>query len=74
LVRVSALISAATVERATGPVIRIRPPVANSISIALPVTGSAIVDPGSAADAIATGENTEADGAGPQSSRRQRNN
>ena len=74
LARVRALISADTVERLTGPVIRIRPPVASSISIALPVTGATVVDTRSAADAIATGENTEADGAGPQSSRHQRNN
>ena len=73
LARVRALISADTVERLTGPVIRIRPPVASSISIALAQTG-AVVDTASAPAAIATGENTEADGAGPQNSRRQRNN
>ena len=72
LARVRALISAATVERLTGPVIRIRPPVASSISMALPVIG-AVVDTASGPGAIATGENTAADGAGPQSSRRQRN-
>jgi hypothetical protein len=72
--RIRALISADTVERLTSPVIRIRPPVASSISIALQLTGPGDVDTGPAVDAISTGENTAADGAGPQSSRRQRNN
>ena len=63
LARVRALISADTVERSTGPVIRIRPPVASSISITLAQTG-AVVDTASAPAAIATGENAEADGAG----------
>jgi hypothetical protein len=43
LARVSALISADTIALSTGPLIRIRPPVANSTSIALPLTGP--VDP-----------------------------
>src|SRR6478735_8439592 len=69
----SALTSAETVEASTGPVIRIRPPVANSISIvpAVSATGSGVA----ASGAIATGLNV-VDGTGgcAQSCCRQRNN
>src|SRR5262245_29022577 len=69
----SAFINADTVEASTAPVIRIRPPPANSISI----TPAVSCDPAGAADAgsgkTATGENV-ACSAGTHSSRRQRNN
>src|SRR5713226_5279681 len=61
-----------TVDASTGPVIRIRAPVANSTSIAPGVVGSAVAAPGPGA--IATGENTAAAGAAPQSCCRHRNN
>src|ERR1041385_7180954 len=73
LARVSALISADTIAPSTGPVIRIRPPVANSTSIALLVTGAADPD-GSGAPTTVTAEKPGADRAGPHNWRRHRKN
>src|SRR5689334_15257883 len=71
LARVSALISADTIVLSTGPVIRIRPPVANSTSIALLFAGA---DPdGSGSATTVTAEKAGADRAGPHSCRRHRN-
>src|SRR5437660_138517 len=67
----SAFISADTVDASTAPVIRIRPPPANSISITPAVSGIGGATPGSRN--TATGENAGG-GAGRHNSCRQRNN
>jgi hypothetical protein len=67
----SAFISAVTVEASTTPVIRIRPPPANSISMTPAVSGKAGATPGSGK--TATGENAGV-GTGKHNSCRQRNN
>jgi hypothetical protein len=69
----SAFISADTVEASTAPVIRIRPPPTNSISITPAVAGEASGDATSGSGKTATGENARGD-AGRHSSCRQRNN
>jgi len=60
----SAVTIALTVEASAGPEIRIRVPVANSISMTPAATG---VDIAPASGAIATGANVNAAGAGPHS-------
>jgi hypothetical protein len=74
LVFASAAIIALTLEASTGPVIRIRAPVANSTSIAPNEFGCGGVGPAPANGAIATAENTGSTGVRPQSSCRHRNN
>src|SRR4026209_542613 len=51
----SAFISAATVETSTAPAIRIRPPVANSMSMTPAFSGVGAGDAGTGSDTIATG-------------------
>src|SRR5579859_31988 len=78
---VSAFISADTVDAATAPEIRIRPPAANSISMTPaasaedgPVRCGAANDGVAVSAATVTGLNTAGMCAGSQSCRRQRNN
>jgi hypothetical protein len=68
----STVTSAFTVEASTGPVSRIRPPVANSISTAPGSDRDATAAP--SAGAIATGENTGAEPVRLQSACRHQNN
>src|SRR5436190_14912603 len=72
----SAFISADTVRASTGPVIRIRPPVANSISIVPPGSDTAGItgDAGAGSAAIVTGLNAAGTCARSQSCWRHRNN
>src|SRR5215467_6730839 len=72
----SAFISADTVRASTGPVIRIRPPVANSISIEPAASGTAgtIGNEGAGSAAIVTGLNAAGTCARSQSCWRHRNN
>src|SRR5215470_6174052 len=72
----SAFISADTVRASTGPVIRIRPPVANSISIEPVGSGTAgtIGNEGAGSAAIATGLNAAGTCVRSQSCWRHRNN
>src|SRR5215470_9855385 len=72
----SAFISADTVRASTGPVIRIRPPVANSISIEPAGSGTAgtIGNEGAGSAAIVTGLNAAGTCARSQSRWRHRNN
>jgi hypothetical protein len=53
----TAFISAATVEASTAPVIRIRPPVANSMSMTPALSGVGAGDAGPGSDTTATGLN-----------------
>src|SRR5262245_9129507 len=69
----SALISAATVETSTTPLIRIRPPPANSISITPALSGKAGDGGVAGSGNTVTGENAGRD-AGRHSSCRHRNN
>src|SRR5580692_7168633 len=70
----SAFISAVTVGASTVPVIRIRPPVANSISITPALSATAGADAASGSGVIATGLNAAGTWARSHSCWRQRNN
>src|SRR2546430_17689311 len=61
----SAFISAATVAASTAPVIRIRPPVGNSISITPVVSGAGGGDSTPGSDKTATGGNADGDAGRP---------